>query len=89
MKEEVSIQEILDVDPAGSEQFDTETAEAFDTLNSLMQASYFSVFTTPFDEFIEDYESQTGEASEVQVNLDITDPSYNTRRVQKKKNSEH
>ena len=59
VKEEVSIQEIVDVEQASSEQFDTETA--FDTLNNCMQESYCSVFTAPFHEILRDYEGHTEE----------------------------
>lgn len=89
VKQEVLVEEVVDLDPAGTEELDDDTIAAYEMLQAAMQKGYYSVYNSSFKYTDGQYSDAEEEYLTEFVNLVFTDPPYNNRRQQNRENSAH
>lgn len=89
MKEDVLVEEVVDVEQAGTEAWDDGTITAYERLLGTMQKGYCWVYNSSIKDTSVQHSDAEGEALTESVNLVLTHPPYRTRREQNRDNYVH
>lgn len=89
VKQDVLAENVVDVEPAGTEKFDDEKIAAYEMLCATMQKGYCSLYKSSFEDKAGQHRDDEVEDLTKPVNLILKDPPYNTWRKQNRKTSSH